>query len=134
MGDTKWDLGSIPSAGCRRITIVSGGNNHIRDYVSEIFGGPAVPETTFANSGKIPQGNSVNPVSDAGHSRHEADPMERTTSVVTPNAPPQPVLLLARLQAIQKAISVAEIVKRCAFDRGLAMRSTTELTGMAAEG
>ncbi|CAK9065673.1 Hypothetical protein (Fragment) [Durusdinium trenchii] len=44
------------------------------------------------------------------------------------------VLLRARLKAISKAISVAEVAARCATEQGLACSSQVELLGMREEG
>mmetsp|Transcript_753 Transcript_753/g.2200 ORF Transcript_753/g.2200 Transcript_753/m.2200 type:complete len:110 (+) Transcript_753:129-458(+) len=81
--------GSGP-AGCRRLTIVSGGHNPIRSYVAAIL------EVATREEG---QGQ-------------------------------RSVVLSARVKAMSKAISVAEVAKRCAAERGLVARSSVALHGM----
>ncbi|CAK0815980.1 unnamed protein product, partial [Prorocentrum cordatum] len=51
-----------------------------------------------------------------------------------PSGVPQPVVLRARVKAMSKAISVAEVSRRCAEELGLLTRSSSVLRGMAEEG
>ncbi len=98
--------------GCRRITIVSGGKNHMRDYVADIL-----QEARPASAG---DGNVAAAAVGGG--------------AAAAGRLPRPVLLRGRLRAMSKAISVAEVAKRCALERGFVATSTVELTGMADDG
>mmetsp|Transcript_11540 Transcript_11540/g.36895 ORF Transcript_11540/g.36895 Transcript_11540/m.36895 type:complete len:146 (+) Transcript_11540:63-500(+) len=98
--------------GCRRLTIVSGGRNHIRDYVADIL------EEARPSTADVP---AVVAASSAA-------------GTMAARSLPGPVLLRARLRAMSKAISVAEVAKRCAAEHGIAVLSRVELTGMAEEG
>mmetsp|Transcript_26274 Transcript_26274/g.70297 ORF Transcript_26274/g.70297 Transcript_26274/m.70297 type:complete len:118 (+) Transcript_26274:218-571(+) len=77
----------------RRVNVVSGGHNHIREYVDVVLQGASAPSGV-----------------------------------------PQPVVLRARVKAMSKAISVAEVSRRCAEELGLLTRSSSVLRGMAEEG
>eukprot|EP00933_Yihiella_yeosuensis_P047812 TRINITY_DN43752_c0_g1_i1.p1 TRINITY_DN43752_c0_g1~~TRINITY_DN43752_c0_g1_i1.p1 ORF type:complete len:107 (+),score=18.91 TRINITY_DN43752_c0_g1_i1:77-397(+) len=80
------------SQDCKRLTIVSGGRNHIRDYVEIIL-----KEATAMGG-------------------------------------PRSVLLCAKLKAISKAISVAEVSKRAAEDQGFSATTIVNMNGMREEG
>mmetsp|Transcript_11350 Transcript_11350/g.25806 ORF Transcript_11350/g.25806 Transcript_11350/m.25806 type:complete len:112 (-) Transcript_11350:200-535(-) len=83
-----------PTGAPRSLTIVSGGHNHIRDYVAAIL--------------------------------EDANAAGQT---------PQKVTLRAKLQAMSKAISVAEIAKRTLAERAdLEVTTQVEMVGMRAAG
>eukprot|EP00746_Dinoflagellata_sp_MGD_P088243 gnl/MRDRNA2_/MRDRNA2_34934_c0_seq1.p1 gnl/MRDRNA2_/MRDRNA2_34934_c0~~gnl/MRDRNA2_/MRDRNA2_34934_c0_seq1.p1 ORF type:complete len:121 (+),score=25.19 gnl/MRDRNA2_/MRDRNA2_34934_c0_seq1:69-431(+) len=89
----------------KQLTIVSGGRNHIRDYVAEVL-------KTFAADATS---------SDVGQ-------------IVSQAASGHRVVLSARMRAIPKAISVAEVAKKCAAERGVFLKTEAQLHGMLAEG
>eukprot|EP00929_Paragymnodinium_shiwhaense_P092055 TRINITY_DN51935_c0_g1_i1.p2 TRINITY_DN51935_c0_g1~~TRINITY_DN51935_c0_g1_i1.p2 ORF type:complete len:134 (-),score=39.46 TRINITY_DN51935_c0_g1_i1:255-656(-) len=92
-----------------RLTVVSGGKNHIRDYVKA-----ALEE---AERGLAAGGAGAGSAGSAGG-----------------RCCCRPVILRARLKAISKAISVAEIVKRSAAERQWEVDSSSQLTGMLEQG
>lgn len=137
----------VPCTGCRAppqrrrsIIIVSGGRNHIRDYVAEILEerAPAVQlgaaEAAVAATAIICDVDTT-----ASSARLHAG--EETVPAVPeallrrrPAELPKPALLKGRIKAMNKTISVAQVVERRAAERGISANCIVVLRSMDAEG
>merc|ERR1719221_2023081 len=95
----------------------------MRDYIAEIL------EEAPEGSAEVPAASPEAPEAArraAAAESAEASPQRRQL--------PRAALLRARLRAIGKAISVEEVVRRRAAERGIIARSSVVLRGMEAEG